>query len=166
MKKFFLLFFYIASTLFVFADDTFTIQTIDDNNITVNVQKDNMVFNEYNNSVVILFFFGHNCKPCLHEIPTLKKFMNNKYKNLKLLAFDIHGYDKEELKKFKEEHKINYTLLPRKENMKFIKLIKVKANWRGSLPFFIVFDKKGEPKLAYRGSLSYEKFEKIYGALK
>ncbi len=166
MKKLFLLFFYIASTLFVFADDTFTLQTIEDNNITVNVKKDSMIFNEYNNSVVILFFFGHNCKPCLHEIPTLKKLMNKKYKDLKLLAFDIHGYDKEGLKKFKEEHKINYTLLTREDNMKFIKLIKVKANWRGSLPFFIVFDKKGNPKLAYRGSLSYDKFEKIYNSLK
>ncbi len=165
MKKLFLLL-YIVSTIFLFADETFTLQTIEDKNITVNVKKDSIVFNEYNNSVVILFFFGHNCKACLHEIPSLKKLMDKKYKDLKLLAFDIHGYDKEDLKKFKDEHNINYTLLPRKENMKFIKLIKVKANWRGALPFFIVFDKKGDPKLAYRGALSYEKFEKIYNRLK
>ncbi len=165
MKKQFL-FFYLLLTLFAFANDTFTIQTIEDNNITVNTQNDKMVFNEYNNSVVILLFFGHNCKPCLNEIPTLKKLMDKKYKDLKLLAFDIHGYDKEGLKKFKEEHKINYTLLTREDNMKFIRLMKLKAKWRGSIPFIVVFDKKGEPKLAYRGSLSLEKFEKIYGALK
>ena len=165
MKKQFL-FLYIISTIFAFANDTFTLQTIDDNNITVNTQNGKMVFNEYNDSVVILLFFGHNCKPCLHEIPTLKKLMDKKYKDLKLLAFDIHGYDKNDLEKFKKEHKINYNLLTRKENMKFIKLIKVKAKWRGSLPFIVVFDKKGEPKLAHRGSLSFAKFEKIYEALK
>ena len=165
MKKH-IMFLYLLSTLFAFANETFTLQTIDENNITVNTQNDKMVFNEYNNSVVILLFFGHNCKPCLHEIPTLNKLMDKKYKDLKLLAFDIHGYDKEGLKKFKDEHKIKYTLLTREDNMKFIRLMKLKAKWRGSIPFIVVFDKKGEPKLAHRGSLSFEKFEKIYRALK
>ncbi len=167
MKKILLL--PILLTLFAFSSDsnlTLELKTISDENITVNSQNDKMIFNEYKDDVVFLLFFGHNCKPCLKEIPTLKKLMDKKHKDLKLLAFDIHGYDKESLKKFKEEHKINYTLLTREENMKFIKLIKVKANWRGSLPFIVVLNKKGEPKLAHRGSLSFEKFEKIYGALK
>ena len=161
-----ILFFYLLSTLFAFANDTFTLQTIDENNITVNVKNDQMIFNEQNNTITMLLFFGHNCKPCLNEIPTLIKFIDKKHKDLQLLAFDIHGYDKEGLKKFKEEKKINYTLLTREDNIKFIKLIKVKAKWRGSIPFLIVFDKKGEPKLAHRGSLTLEKFEKIYKALK
>ncbi len=165
MKRATLLLF-LLSTLFASANDTFTLQTIDESNITVNTQNDKMVFNEYNNTIVMLLFFGHNCKPCLKEIPTLKEFMDKKHKDLKLLAFDIHGYDKEDLKKFKKEHNINYTLLTREDNIKFIKLIKVKAKWRGSIPFIVVFNKKGEPKLAHRGSLSLEKFEKIYGALK
>ena len=161
-----LLFFYLFATLFVFANDTFTLQTIEDKNITVSTQNDKMIFNESNNSITMVLFFGHNCKPCLKEIPTLKKLMDKKHKDLKLLAFDIHGYGKKDLEKFKKEHQINYTLLTRQENMQFIKLIKVKANWRGSIPFLVVFDKKGEPKLAHRGSLSLAKFEKIYKALK
>ena len=161
-----ILFFYLLSTLFAFANDTFTLQTIDENNITVNVKNDQMIFNEQNNTITMLLFFGHNCKPCLNEIPTLIKFIDKKHKDLQLLAFDIHGYDKEGLKKFKEEKKINYTLLTREDNIKFIKLIKVKAKWRGSIPFLIVFNKKGEPKLVHHGSLTLEKFEKIYKVLK
>ena len=159
----------ILLSLFAFSSDanlTFELETISDENITVNSQNDKMIFTEYKDNVVFLLFFGHNCKPCLKEIPTLKNFMDKKHKDLKLLAFDIHGYDREDLKKFKEEHQINYPLLTREENKKFIKLIKVKAKWRGSIPFLVVFDKKGEPKLAHRGRLSLKKFEKIYEALK
>ena len=159
----------ILLTLFSFSSDSnlsFELKTISDKNITINSQNNKMIFKEYKDDVLFLLFFGHNCKPCIKEIPTLKKLMDKKHNDLKLLAFDIHGYDKEDLKKFKKEHKINYSLLTRKENMKFIKFIKVKANWRGSLPFIVVLDKKGEPKLAHRGSLSLAKFEKIYGALK
>ncbi len=159
----------ILLTLFAFSSDnnlSFQLQTISDKNISVKSQNDKMILKEYKDDVVFLLFFGHNCKPCIKEIPTLKKLMDKKHKDLKLLAFDIHGYDKEDLEKFKEKHKINYNLLTRKENMKFIKFIKVKANWRGSLPFIVVLDKKGEPKLAHHGSLSLAKFEKIYKALK
>ncbi len=165
MKKY-LLFFYLLSTLFAFANDTFILQTIDDKNITVNTKNDKMVFDEENNSIVILLFFGHNCKPCLKEIPVLKKLMDKKHQDLELLAFDIHGYGKKDLENFKEKYQINYTLLTREANMKFIRLMKLKAQWRGSIPFIVVFDKKGVPKLAHRGSLNLAKFEKIYGALK
>ena len=144
----------------------FELETISDKIIHVETQKDLIVFKEHNSSVTFLLFFGHNCKPCLKEIPELKKLTEKKYEDLKLLAIDIHGYNKKDLKKFKKEKEINYPLLTREENKKFINYIKAKTGWRGSLPFVVVFNKKGEAKLAHRGALNFEKFELIYKATK
>jgi thiol-disulfide isomerase/thioredoxin len=143
-------------------NQTFELTTINDQNISVIITENTIKLEKNNDKVVFLLFFGHNCKPCLKEIPLLKKLMNKKHKDLTLLATDIHGYNKEDLTKFKKEHKINYPLLTREDNKMFIKFIKVKSKWRGALPFLLVLNKKGEVKLAHRGALNLKKFEKIY----
>jgi len=148
------------------SNSTFELNTIDEQNISVVINKSHIKLENSENKVVFLLFFGHNCKPCLKEIPLLKKLMDKKYEDLTLLATDIHGYNKKDLTKFKEAHNINYPLLTREDNKKFIKFIKVKSNWRGSLPFLLVLNKKGEVKLAHRGALTFEKFEKIYQIMK
>ena len=147
-------------------NQTFELQTIDEQNISVIINNNNIQLKESEKKVVFLLFFGHNCKPCLKEIPLLKQLMDKKHEDLTLLATDIHGYNKKDLTKFKEEKGINYPLLTREDNNKFIKFIKLKSNWRGSLPFLLVLNKKGEVKLAHRGALSLEKFEKIYQIMK
>lgn len=165
MKKILLM--AILSTLLINAEEgKFQLQTISDENITAE-EKSSIVFDKFKGDTTFLLFFGHNCKPCLNEIPTLKKLADQeKYKHLKLLAFDIHGYNKKLLKEFKEKHQINYPLLTREDNKEFIGYIKAKTKWRGTLPFLVVFDKNGEPKLAHSGALSLEQFTKIYESLK
>jgi peroxiredoxin len=148
------------------SNSTFELNTIEEQNISVIINKNHIKLENSNDKVVFLLFFGHNCKPCLKEIPLLKKLINQKHKDLTLLATDIHGYNKKDLKIFKEEHTINYPLLSREDNKKFIKFIKLKSNWRGALPFLLVLNKKGEVKLAHRGALTFEKFEKIYQIMK
>ena len=148
------------------SQQTFQLTTIDDQNISAVITGNHIQLEKSNDKVVFLLFFGHNCKPCLKEIPLLKKLMDKKHDDLTLLATDIHGYNKKDLTKFKEEKGINYPLLTREENKMFIKFIKVKSNWHGSLPFLLVLNKKGEVKLAHRGALSLEKFEKIYQIMK
>jgi len=147
-------------------ETTFELKSISDNITHVEAKKENIIFKEHNNSVTFLLFFGHNCKPCLKEIPEVNKLVEKKYDDLNLLAIDIHGYNKEDLTDFKKEKEINYPLLTREENKKFINFIKAKTGWRGSLPFMVVFNKKGEPKLAHKGALNFKKFETIYKAVR
>ena len=168
MKKLFVVFMTLLS-ISAFAQENlseFQLETLDEKSIHVKAKENKIVFEEHNESVVFLLFFGHNCKPCLKEIPELKKLTNKKYDDLKILAIDSHGYNKEDLTKFKKEKEINYTLLTREDNKKFIAYIKAKTKWRGSLPFMVVFNKKGEVKLAHRGALNLKKFEAIYNAVK
>jgi len=173
MKKLLILITLLAS--FGYANDhnetnerqqTFQLTTINDQNISAVINGSHIKLEKSDNKVVFLLFFGHNCKPCLKEIPLLKKLMDKKHEDLTLLATDIHGYNKKDLTKFREENGINYPLLTREDNKMFIKFIKVKSNWRGSLPFLLVLNKQGEVKLAHRGALSLEKFEKIYQIMK
>ena len=144
----------------------FQLKTLSEQTIHVEAEDNKVIFTEHNESVVFLLFFGHNCKPCLKEIPTLKKLTDKKHQDLKILAIDSHGYNKEDLTEFQKEKEINYTLLTREDNKEFIAYIKAKTSWRGSLPFMIAFNKKGEVKLAHRGALSLGKLEAIYKAIK
>jgi len=142
------------------------LNTLNDETIHLLAKEDRVIFKEYNQSVVFLLFFGHKCKPCLDEIPELKKLQEKAYRDLKILAIDIHGYNAKDLKAFKEEHKINYTLLTREDNRDFLTFIKAKTSWRGALPFMLAFNKKGELKLVHIGALNFKKFDAIYNAIK
>jgi len=167
MKK--SIFLLLSLTLLSYAKENFydfNLTTVAGDTIHVETTEKETIFKEHNQSVTFMLFFGHNCKPCLKEIPELIALSDKKHSDLKLLAVDIHGYNQEDLKKFKEEKKINYPLLTREGNRRFTAYIKAKTKWRGSLPFMVVFNKKGEAKLAHRGALTLKKFEAIYGAVR
>ena len=164
MLKKTLLFFTLFSTLLL--ADQLSIKDIDNQEINVTVEEKGISFQTPKKKVVFLLLFGHNCKPCLKEVPELVKFTNEKHEDATIFAFDIHGYNQKDLEAFKKEHDINYPLFTRGENKKFLLEIKQKANWHGTIPYLLVFNKKGEIKLAHYGTLNAQKFEKIYEALK
>ena len=146
--------------------ESFTLTDINNTVVVINHKNEKIVVKDDNKSVLFLLFFGHNCKPCLNEIPEVKALQDKNHKDLKILAFDIHGYNEKDLKKFQDEKKINYPLFTREDNKKFIAYIKAKTKWRGSLPFMVVFNKEGDAKLAHKGALNFKKLETIYKAVK
>lgn len=140
----------------------FTIQTLEGKEIHVDEAAGGLTFQEYKDKAVFLIFFGYRCPPCLAEMPDLIKLMEKKHPDLEIIAIEVQGLNKEKLKAFKKRKGLNYTLGIMKDNNKFINYIAQKAQWTGSIPFFIAFDKKGEVQMVHVGSLHTPQLDMIY----
>ena len=63
---------------------------------------------EYKNKLLILNFWATWCEPCKEEMPSLQNLQKNpNFKNLKILPINIGQEDKNSIKKFFSDVKIN-----------------------------------------------------------
>ena len=143
-----------------------TIQTLDGKEIHVDEAVAGLTFQEHKNKAVFVIFFGYRCPPCLQEMPHLIALMEKKYPDLEIIALEVQGLNKEELIAYKKKKGINYTLALGSENNQFIRYIASKAQWEGSIPFFIAFDKTGEVKVVHVGALNTKQLNSVYQDLK
>lgn len=90
--------------------------------------------------VVILEFFGHHCPPCLASIPHLIDLQKKYPDKLQVVAFEVQGYNNEQLKAFVKRKGINYTVIADGNDGGFIDYIARRAMWRGSIPFIVLLD--------------------------
>jgi len=143
-----------------------TITTIDGKEIHVDEAEGGLTFQELKDKGVIVIFFGYRCPPCLHEIPSLIALINKKHPDLEIIAIEVQGLNLEALEEFKKKKGINYTLATQYgDNSKFIQYIGAKAQWGGSIPFLIAFDKKGEVKVVHVGGLRAKQLDLIYESI-
>jgi len=147
------------------ASSLFTLKTIAGKELHIDESADGLTFQEYKDKVVLLLFFGHQCPPCLAEIPVLKALTDKGHKDLEIVALEVQGDSEEQLKAFQKRTGINYNLVPGQNHYDFIDYIAQKANWTGSIPFLIGFDKKSEVKVVHVGGLPAQQFDNIYESL-
>ena len=143
-----------------------TINTVDGKTIHVDEAISGLTFQEHKDKTVFVIFFGYRCPPCLQEMPHLIELMKKQHPDLEVIALEVQGLNKEELIAFKKEKGINYTLAIGNDNSQFIRYIASKAQWEGSIPFFIAFDKKGEVKIVHIGALNTQQLNSVYQELK
>ena len=111
--------------------------------------------------VVFLEFFGHKCPPCLASIPHLIK-LQNKYKDkFAIVAIEVQGYSDEQTKKFVEAKGINYIVLSERKASDVVSYIQQRAQWRGSIPFLVALDTKGDVQFVQAGMLPEESLEEL-----
>ena len=140
---------------------TFTLTDTDGQKINISHTEGGLNFQNYQGKAVFLVLFGHNCPPCNIEIPEFIK-LTEKYKdNFAIVAIEAQRYSMEDLKLFKANKGINYSLVPGKDNNEFIGYIAQRSGWRGQIPFLIAFDKNGDVQDMLPGINSIEKLEEL-----
>lgn len=144
----------------------FTLKTLAGEEIHIDETPKGLSFKEYKDKVVLVLFFGHRCPPCLAEIPVLKALVNQGHKDLEIVAVEVQGQSEEQLKAFQKRMGINYHLVTGKDHYPFISYISEKANWTGSIPFLLGFDKQSEVKVVHVGGVNAQQFDNIYETLK
>lgn len=129
------------------ADDsepiTFTLTNTEGEEILVTELEEGLKFEKYQGRAVFLTLFGHMCPPCNAEIPELIALTEEYPEKLAIVAIEAQQYSDEELKKFKEQKKINYNLVAGKDHEEFIGYLANRAEWNGSIPLLIAIDKNG-----------------------
>jgi len=111
--------------------------------------------------VVFLEFFGHKCPPCLASIPHLIT-LQEKYKDkLAIVSIEVQGYNNEQTKKFAKDKNINYIVLSEEKASDVVGYIQQRAQWRGSIPFLVALDTKGDVQFVQVGMIPEESLEDL-----
>lgn len=142
----------------------FTLTSINNKEIHIEEQGKLLKFKEFSNQPTFIILFGHNCPPCLHEIPALIEFTKS-HSDVNIMAIEVQHFDNNELKAFGEKKHINYTLLTRQDNSGFTKYIANKSSWNGAIPFLIAFNKEGKLYDTHLGGLEKSELEELYKKL-
>ena len=107
---------------------------------------------EYKNKLVILNFWATWCEPCKEEMPSLQSLQNNpNFKNLKILPINIGQEDKNSIRKFFSDVKINSFEIFYDSEVKLAK----KFSLRG-IPTSILINKDGYEFAKIIGSIDFE----------
>jgi len=133
--------------------DTITLTSVDGEKIDVLKTDKGFTFSNTKNEAVLVSFFATWCPPCKAEIPHLNN-LQEKYKDkLKIIGILIESNkNNDELKTFMNHNAINYTITNSPANQSF-------ANAVGgvqSIPFMILYDKKGNYVTHYLGAIPEE----------
>ncbi len=140
----------------------FTFKSLNNQKIVLNASIEGIKLKNSKNKVVLLDFFGNMCPPCLDEIPELITLQKKFKKNFKIIAFQVQTRTNNiDLKNFKKEEGINYPIInltdPNTSN--FLDYITARTNWKGMIPYAIIFDKQGRAQKIYIGERSLQEFE-------
>jgi thiol-disulfide isomerase/thioredoxin len=142
----------------------FNLKTINGKEFHITEIDNGLKFKEIKDKAIFLLFFGHKCPPCLREIPDLID-IQKKHKDLSIVALEVQGLDKEQLKSFAKSKGINYNLIELEEAMNFVNYIQAKAEWSGSIPFLIGLNRKGKVEIIHVGGIIKEQLEQVYNEL-
>ena len=117
------------------------------------------------NKVIFLEFFGHKCPPCLASIPHLIH-LQKKYKDtLAVIAIEVQGYNAAQTASFAKEKGMNYIVVSEETASALVNYIQQRAQWRGSIPFLVAMDTKGNVQFVQAGMLPESSLEELIGQL-
>ena len=115
--------------------------------------------------VIFLEFFGHNCPPCLASIPHLIN-LQKKYPNkLAVVSIEVQGYNNATLKAFAKAKGMNYIVVAEEKAPELVNYIQQRAQWRGSIPFLVAMDTKGDVQFVQAGMLPESSLEELISKL-
>jgi len=115
--------------------------------------------------VIFLEFFGHRCPPCLASIPHLIKLQNKHKDKLTIISIEVQGYNNAQVTTFAKEKGINYIVASEEKSPNIINYIQQRAQWRGSIPFFVAMDTKGNVQFVQAGMLPESSLESLFSQL-
>ena len=115
--------------------------------------------------VIFLEFFGHKCPPCLASIPHLIKLQKKHKDKLAIVSIEVQGYTHEQVKNFAKEKGMNYIVVSEEKAPELVNYIQQRARWRGSIPFLVAMDTKGDVQFVQAGMLPESSLEELISQL-
>ena len=115
--------------------------------------------------IIFLEFFGYKCPPCLASIPHLIELQKKHKDTLAIVAIEVQGYTNEQTASFAKEKGINYITVSEENASELVNYIQQRAQWKGSIPFLVALDTKGDVQFVQAGMLSEAQYEELISQL-
>jgi thiol-disulfide isomerase/thioredoxin len=132
---------------------------------TVTGTKQGLKIQGLEGKVIFLEFFGHQCPPCLASIPHLIN-LQKKYKDtLAIVSIEVQGYNNAQTTAFAKEKGMNYIVVAEERAPQLVNYIQQRAQWKGSIPFLVALDTKGDVQFVQAGMLPEESLEELISQL-
>ncbi len=136
-------------------EPVFHLKTAEGKDLKIIVKETGWIFEGYENKVILLNFFGTWCPPCKAEIPHLLNIREKLQKNFEIIAVDVGKRGggtntQEELASFIKEFSVTYPIVTGADNPKLFGAVS-ELNPSGSIPFMLLFNKKGQFVKPYIG---------------
>lgn len=124
--------------------------------IKVKILETGFVFEGFENKVVLINFFATWCPPCIAEIPHLNNLQKKYGNDLKIISILLEeSKSNDEVIEFIKNNNIDFTIVNSQENFELAK----KVGGVQSIPFMLIYDKKGNYFQHYTGAIPEEMIE-------
>jgi len=138
----------------------FNLTTVTNKPIQIIANKSGWKFKGFENKIILLDFFGTWCPPCKAEIPHLSDIRSKMKGDFEIIGLEIGtrqgtATPHNELVDFIKKFNIKYPITTKADNTKLYHAVK-ELNPNGSIPFMILFNKKGEYVTHYVGMVPQE----------
>ncbi len=143
------------------AKDKFVVQTITGKQMVIYGTSKGMEIPAYKGKVVMIEFWGTHCPPCRASIPHYIDIMKKYGKKVALLAIEAQNTSKSTLIDFVKSKGINYDVAAYSDAGRFVEYVAQRAGWKGSIPFLIILDTKGEVYTMQVGMLPEKSIVKV-----
>ena len=152
----------LSSSLTQAADsDYIKLPTINGKTIHIKGTDNGLDIPEYKGKMVFLEFWGTRCPPCLASIPHYIDMIKRYKGKLAMLGIEVQGTPKIRLKAFADAKKMNYDVVAYEDAGYFVEYIARRAGWKGSIPFLLILDPKGNVITMQVGMLPQNVLEKV-----
>ncbi len=139
-------------------DEVIKLKTTTNKEIVIKIDDKSWEFvaDDYKDKIVILDFFATWCPPCIKAIPHLNSISSKYKKDVVILGLEIgdrstgNMVSQEKLSEFMMRHNISYDITQGKVTNDLMYGLK-SLNQNGSIPFMIIFNKKGQYVQSYVG---------------
>jgi len=146
-------------------NDTIALPTINGKTIHIKGTDNGLSIPEYKGKVVFLEFWGTHCPPCLASIPHYVDLISKHKDKLAMLGIEVQDTPKDQLKAFASAKGINYDVVAYRDAGAFVEYIARRAGWKGSIPFLLILDQKGNVVTMQVGMLPEAALEKVFNDL-
>ncbi len=165
MKNIILTLLFLLFSINLYADNpSFVLTDSQGNKLHVQDTKNGLIFQEHKNGI-FLTMFGHNCPPCMEEIPEFIELTKKYGDKLTIISIEVQGYNSSQVEAFRKANGINYTLLSGNDNINFVRHIVQRAGWKGVIPYLIAIDKNGDVQVVQAGLFKKSSLEDLVKTL-
>jgi len=123
-----------------------TITTTEGKKIRIDRIPDGLIFEGYENKIVLLEVYGHSCPHCIASIPGYNRLQAKYPEDVYVIAIESYGLNDTELKQYVIDHTMHYSTVSKAKSGNIINFISILTGWSPGIgvPWLTIYGRDGK----------------------